>query len=267
MLTALSVGSRAAAKNKVEVMKDNPTYLFRGKTLLRVEEPDEPSTIRWQDLNVKWFAQVKEIAMTTLATICAIAVIALLIWQLNGVNTFAAAMAIAAANMIFPQLAKLMTYAESHATEGGKQTSLYFKIAFFRWVNTAIVITAITVSAVTCAIASHIRVNVLVANFLHLLFTRQPFTRTLDDDNGLIRSVGGIFFADIVTTNAVQLLDPLGHIQRHILAPRAATQDLMNLNMRGLEFELAERYTVRSFDQFVDSRLSSFVIEVKSDLT
>jgi hypothetical protein len=148
VLSALSVGSRATAKNNIEVMKDHPTYLFRGKTLLRVEEPDEPSTVRWQDLNTKWLAQFKQILMTSLATIAAIAVIALLIWKLNGVSPFWAAMAIAAANCIFPQLAKLMTLAESHASEGGKQTSLYFKIAFFRWVNTAIIITIITVRSI-----------------------------------------------------------------------------------------------------------------------
>jgi hypothetical protein len=35
----------------------------------------------------------------------------------------------------------------------------------------------------------------------------------------------------------------MGHLQRHFLAPRASTQDAMNLNMQGQEFELAERYT------------------------
>ena len=76
-----------------------------------------------------------------------------------------------------------------------------------------------------------------------LSFVLQPFTKTLDNDDGLIESIFAIFFADIVTTNAVQFLDPVGHIYRHILAPRGATQDLMNLRMQGLEVELAERYT------------------------
>lgn len=50
-------------------------------------------------------------------------------------------------------------------------------------------------------------------------------------------------FSDIVTTNALQLLDPFGHIARHIQAPRAATQDAMNLLFQGSVYELAERYT------------------------
>jgi len=49
--------------------------------------------------------------------------------------------------------------------------------------------------------------------------------------------------AEITTTAAIQLVDPFGHIQRHLLAPRAKTQDAMNLNMQGTKFELAERYT------------------------
>jgi hypothetical protein len=77
----------------------------------------------------------------------------------------------------------------------------------------------------------------------------------------LIRSIGAIFFADIVTTNAVQLLDPVGHFQRHFLAPHAATQDLMNLNMRGFEFELAERYTVSEIEQYAQEMIHSVTVD------
>jgi hypothetical protein len=37
--------------------------------------------------------------------------------------------------------------------------------------------------------------------------------------------------------------DPVGHLKRNLLAPRAKTQDHMNLIMQGQEIELAERYT------------------------
>ena len=69
-----------------------------------------------------------------------------------------------------------------------------------------------------------------------------PFTSTLTNGK-LINQVYTLFFAEIVTTNAIQLLDPMGHVSRHILAPRAATQDAMNLKMQGQVVELAERYT------------------------
>jgi hypothetical protein len=67
-----------------------------------------------------------------------------------------------------------------------------------------------------------------------------PFTSTLTD-GGLVNQIYALFFAEIVTTNAIQLLDPVGHFQRHFLAPRAKTQDAMNLCMQGQQVELAER--------------------------
>lgn len=121
-------------------------------------------------------------------------------------------MTIAVFNSVFPIFAKMLTDLEEHAAEGEKQTSLYSKIAIFRWVNTAIVITIIT-----------------------------PFTNTLADENGLINQIYVLFYAEIITTNAIQLADPVGHLQRHFLAPRAQNQDAMNLLFQGQEFELAER--------------------------
>jgi hypothetical protein len=115
-------------------------------------------------------------------------------------------------NLCFPEFAKLIVMLESHPTESQVQTSLYFKIAIFRWVNTAIVITVIT-----------------------------PFTHTLAADDGLIPQIYAIFFAEIITTNLIQLTDPWGHFVRHMMAPRASTQDSMNLLFQGLEVELAER--------------------------
>jgi hypothetical protein len=70
-----------------------------------------------------------------------------------------------------------------------------------------------------------------------------PFTSALTAGGGLISQIYTLFFADIFTTNVIQLLDPLGHLKRHLLAPRAHTQDAMNLQFQGTQFELAERYT------------------------
>ena len=59
----------------------------------------------------------------------------------------------------------------------------------------------------------------------------------------MIPAIYNIFFAELFTANAIRLADPTGHVRRHILAPRAKTQDGMNVNMRGSEVELAERIT------------------------
>ena len=117
-----------------------------------------------------------------------------------------------ALNLGFPEAAKLIVFTEAHPSESDVQISLYTKIAAFRWVNTSIVITLIT-----------------------------PFTRT-SADHGLIAQIYAIFFAEIVTTNLIQLTDLWGHFQRHVMAPRASSQDTMNLFFKGLEVELAERY-------------------------
>ena len=59
---------------------------------------------------------------------------------------------------------------------GDKQTSLYFKIALFRWVNTAVVITMVT-----------------------------PFTDTLSLEGGLIPQIYALFYAELTTTAAIQV--------------------------------------------------------------
>ena len=217
VLSALSIGSMDVARNSSKALGD-PKYMFRrGKDterILKVKEPEEPSTIRWADLNVKFKDKMKPLVTTSIASVIAIALIAFLISLINNKSAVFAAIAISVANSVFPMVAKALTSLERHSSEGLKQTSLYFKIAAFRWVNTAIVITVIT-----------------------------PFTVTVANRGGLIPQIYAIFIAELVTTNAIQLLDPVGHLQRHYFAPRASTQDMMNLKMQGQVFELAERYT------------------------
>jgi hypothetical protein len=211
VLSTLNIGSLQAKRNRKNSMA--PEHLFRGERVLSIREPDEPNTVRWQDLNEKLTDQMKQQLLTTGCTVAAIVLIALIVRILNGASLEASAFSIAIFNSLFPMFAKFLTTFEAHSSEGGKQRSLYFKIALFRWVNTAVVITIIT-----------------------------PFTATLTNGE-LINQIYGLFVAEIITSNAIQLLDPVGHLQRHVLAPRAATQDSMNIYMQGQAFELAERYT------------------------
>lgn len=138
VLQKLSVGSLQASRNDKNALS-HPKYLFRGEHVLAVEEPDEPSTIRWQDLNAGFLQKLKEQGLTAFATICAIVAVAVIVNVANDATPLGAAFAIAAFNSGFPIFAKLLTDLEAHAAEGEKQTSLYFKIAAFRWVNTAVV--------------------------------------------------------------------------------------------------------------------------------
>jgi hypothetical protein len=53
VLSALSLGSMHVRHNKISALED-PKHLFRGKYVLDIKEPDEPNTVRWQDLNEKF---------------------------------------------------------------------------------------------------------------------------------------------------------------------------------------------------------------------
>ena len=197
VLAAYSIGQVPVWRNNIKKLT-NKNHLFRGELILDCSEADEPSTVRWQDLNEKFKAKFKQVTITTFVTICAVALVAFIVRLCRDRSAAFGAIAISVFNALFPMFAKSLTNMESHASEGQKQTSLYVKIAGFRWVNTAIVITIIT-----------------------------PFTSTLMfGKDHLLNGVYAIFFAEIVTTNAVQLLDPMGHINRHFLAPRAKTQEV-----------------------------------------
>jgi hypothetical protein len=217
VLEKLTVGSYRANRNEKSALSDRK-YLFRGKHILDVHEASEPNTIHWQSLNVPNLIKLRQQLLTTFFTFAGIIAVAFFVRMINDLETeyssILAALAISGFNAWFPEVAKIIVMFESHSDEGSKQSSLYFKIAAFRWVITAIIITLIT-----------------------------PFTSTLDLNNGLIPQVYAIFFSEILTMNAKQLLDARGHFKRHVLAPRAQNQDAMNILFRGEEIELAERYT------------------------
>ena len=124
---------------------NKPHLRFRGR-LLMIGQPDEPSTIRWQDLNARLRVRLTQMAVTTIVSMGVIALIFWLISLAYEIDDFTGAVTIAVFNIAYPQVAKILTEFESHFSEGDKQTSLYFKIGFFRWITTAIIITIITVS-------------------------------------------------------------------------------------------------------------------------
>mmetsp|Transcript_13637 Transcript_13637/g.29499 ORF Transcript_13637/g.29499 Transcript_13637/m.29499 type:complete len:1595 (+) Transcript_13637:323-5107(+) len=213
VLTKMTVGSMAATRNKTH--KINPNLLFRGEHVLHVREAEEPSTIRWLDLDESWTSKTKQILLTTLVSFGCIVGVTFLVISCREVSAAFAALAISISNALFPVVAKVLTNLEAHANETGKQSSLYVKIAIFRWVVTAIVITIIT-----------------------------PFTSTITNGpEHLLQPIYIIFSTDLVITNVLQLADPGGNFKRHFLAPRAGSQERMNLLMSGTEYTVAERYT------------------------
>lgn len=113
---------------------------------------------------------------------------------------------------------------ESHPSDERVQTSLYVKIAAFRFINTAILVTLVT-----------------------------PFPSTLGSGtDDLIDGIKDIFVAEIVISNLIKFMDISGLIKRHYLAPRAQTQEEMNSYMRGEVWNLAEIFTNMSKCKFYE---------------
>eukprot|EP00986_Skeletonema_menzelii_P020078 scaffold30079_cov154-Skeletonema_menzelii.AAC.6 len=213
IIKEMKVGPMTARMNSVHAI--NPNLLFRGEIVLDVREAEEPSTIRWMDLDVSWSSKIKQLSVTTLISLAFVAAVAVVVALVRAQGAAYAALAISIANAIFPMVAKILTNVEAHASETGKQCSLFVKIAIFRWVVTAIVITIIT-----------------------------PFMSTLTKGpDHLLQSIWLIFFTDLVISNVLQISDPVGNFKRHYLAPRAKSQERMNLLMSGTEYTIAERFT------------------------
>jgi hypothetical protein len=85
VLEKLSVGYTKAKNNDASALSDRK-YLFRGEFVLDVCEPEEPSTIRWQDLNAGLHKIVKQQVYTTFWTIVALVVVTYVIYFINKVS-------------------------------------------------------------------------------------------------------------------------------------------------------------------------------------
>jgi hypothetical protein len=200
VLNELSVGYwQAHLNNRKTVAKAE--FLFREEHVLYVSEPDEPSTIRWEDLNVSFFQWLKLIVashiITLIGTVMAFFVVRygkIGLWTVIRVATeisstdFIAfysadshfrsvkvvSYTISVLNSLFPRLAHVLTELEQHTSAGYVRTSLFLKVALFRWLHTAVV---------------------------------TPFTATQADDehDGIIYKVYCVFLSEIVTTAILQL--------------------------------------------------------------
>ena len=73
-----------------------------------------------------------------------------------------------------------------------------------------------------------------------------PLTSNLDQNaDDVLPSMYYILISELLVTPFLRWADLSGNFQRHILAPRAMTQQEMNLNFLGTRYRLGERFTVR----------------------
>ena len=212
-LSALSVG-------KLDTMMSNthnlaPSAIFQG-TVLIVEEPSEPSAIRWLDLHTSKFSRFFWRLLNLGITIGIVAAVGRFVSYVRFTfSTTWSAPLVSFFNSVIPQVVKILMIFEPHHTEGSYQTSLYLKITLFRWVNTA-----------------------LLTKFL------TPFTNTLNDgDSDVLPQINNILWSELWLVPLLRLLDITSNLKKHILAPRARNQELMNLNFQGTRYNLGERYT------------------------
>ena len=77
VLTKLSVGTMQSRSNVTSALSDHK-YLFRGKYVLSACEPDEPNTIRWEDLNTGVVQRIKELIITSFCTFVSLVLVAYL---------------------------------------------------------------------------------------------------------------------------------------------------------------------------------------------
>lgn len=185
---------------------------FEG-TVLRVMEPDEPSSIRWNDLYEReWERQLKSMKSFTLAFVLIILTSYLIRYATFHSATYSS-ITIILCNRVAPIIVKKLTNMESHQTETSFASSEYIKVTLFRWVNTAIV-----------------------------AFIVSPFTDTIHDED-FIMSLRILFTIELIQRPVIQLLNLKGLIKTQILAPRAPDQRRMNLLMKPSDYSVGERYT------------------------
>jgi len=206
--------SRWDARRQNKNAVSNPNYLFDGSYVCLVEEPGEPSTIRWQDLHESVLENASKLITTGIVLGLLIGFYFLIDIVREEYPTYFA-LVISISNSIFPTLAKALSKLEKHVNEERRQLWLYIKIVIFRCVNTVLLVFIIT-----------------------------PYTSTImNGEENLLYGVYAIFFAEIFTSTILQFFDLGGNFKRHYTAPRAKTQEAVNLAMTGTEVNIAERYT------------------------
>jgi hypothetical protein len=76
-----------------------------------------------------------------------------------------------------------------------------------------------------------------------------PTTSTLGSSNtDLLPGIYAILLSDVWLSPLLRLSDWMSNLKKHVLAPRARTQEEMNLSFQGTFYNMGERYTVRVYE-------------------
>jgi len=213
-LETLSCGRIDIRTQRIRSRKEEE--LFRGKHILDCEQPDEPSAMRYLDIDTSYMRNALQQTITFAITLGLVALGGFMVDRTRKASgPFWAGILVTSMNILIPNIAKILLIFEEHASEDDLQKSMYFKIAVFRWINTAMIAKVTT-----------------------------PFTRQLlGEQFDVIPAMNGIFISEMFLPPILNLLDIMGNISKHYFAPRARTVHQMLLCFKGTPYNLAEKYT------------------------
>lgn len=114
-------------------------HLFRGKHVLDLIEPSEPSAVRYVNLDIPLRKRIIQFSITFLITVALVILSGFLVYiTRKRSGAFYAGILTTSLNVVIPFVVNLLMLIENHPREDDRQRSLYIKVTLFRWVNTAI---------------------------------------------------------------------------------------------------------------------------------
>lgn len=190
----------------------NDELKFEG-IVLEVKEPDEPSSLRWEDLDVpyveEFWAKCRSFFLAFVFTVAG----GFAIVYVKTHSVIGSTITIILLNVLSPIIADKLTESESNDTETDFATSAYIKVTLIRWIYTVFVNFAVT-----------------------------PFTSIIRPDE-LIEEVRLLYTAETLQRPILQMIGIGGHIARHFRGPRAKDQRSMNLAFMPSGYSIGEKYT------------------------
>jgi len=213
-LEALCVGQIELRANRLGAI--SPENHFRGDQLLDVIEPAEPSAIRYMELSSGLISRLLRRFITMTITIGLVVFAGWSVWRVREtMGAYYSGNLTTIFNSSMPSILKFLLILERHPDEGSYQRSVYLKLTLFRWTLSGLLASLIT-----------------------------PFTHTLGPrGEDMIPTVAALLVSESWLSPLMRISDYTTNLKKHILAPRARTQDEMNSWFTGSWFQLGERYT------------------------
>ena len=186
--------------------------------ILDTKEAPEATAVRWLEISTNlWIKYCLRIATFSTTFLIIYLQFLLLQYVREESGIFWAAIVIRAGNFIVPFILNFLSNFEASSNEGSHQSLLYAKITIFRWINTVVI-----------------------------TLWQIPTTRYLSKGpKDLIPSISSLLLVEVYLSPVLRVGDIIGNFRKHILAPRARTQEAMNSHFLGTPYNLGERYTVR----------------------